>query len=64
MARNCFIGCSSCYGGNNNQCTVCNDDLGYKLSGTTCALTCLSGYGDTIVGNVCVFCELECSACF
>ena len=35
-----------------------------KLSGTTCNETCLSGYGDTFAGEVCVLCDLKCVVCF
>ena len=47
-----------------NQCTECDYDASFKLSGTTCNESCLTGYGDTIIGEVCVYCDVKCSICY
>lgn len=64
LAHTCHIACTSCWGTSVSQCWTCEQDTPMKLSGTTCNESCLSGYGDTFDGMVCVLCDLHCTACF
>jgi hypothetical protein len=64
--RLCHPYCKVCTGDSNvNVCTVCNYiDEGAKLSGTTCDVNCLIGYGDvTATPDVCVQCVANCAYC-
>lgn len=56
----CDISCAICTN-KSTPCTVCN--IGYKLSGTTCASSCLTGYGSTTNTSLCVLCDAKCVAC-
>lgn len=64
VAKLCNIYCLSCFGSNINQCTSCDATVGYMLSGTTCATSCLSGYGMTADPSLCVLCDVQCIVCY
>ena len=64
IVRVCNIACASCFGGLINQCYSCEQQTPYLLSGTTCALTCLTGYGMMMNAMTCVLCDLKCVVCF
>lgn len=57
----CDISCSVCTN-SPTPCTECR--AGYKLSGTTCATSCLTQYGSTTNTSLCVLCDLKCVTCF
>lgn len=57
----CDISCAVCTGAP-TPCSTCN--TGYKLSGTTCASSCLTQYGPTTDPLVCVLCDVNCTACY
>ena len=57
----CDISCANCTGAP-TPCSLCN--TGYKLSGTTCASSCLAQYGSTSDPLVCVLCDAKCTTCY
>lgn len=57
----CDVSCSVCTN-TPTPCTSCR--TGYKLSGTTCATSCLTQYGPTTNTSLCVLCDLTCTACY
>lgn len=59
---NCHVYCLTCTDVLSTTCTSCN--TGYKLSGTTCAVACLAGYGLTTNATLCVLCDLKCIVCY
>jgi hypothetical protein len=64
--RTCNWKCVTCYGSLATQCTSCLNNGTYTmwLSNNTCNETCLTGFGQRLVPNVCVFCDLHCTVCF
>ena len=64
MARTCNMYCLSCYGAAISNCYACDVTQGYMLSNTTCATTCLTGYGYTFDPSLCVLCDKNCTTCF
>lgn len=57
----CDISCAVCTN-TPTPCSSCN--TGYKLSGTTCASSCLTQYGSTTNAQLCVLCDVKCTVCF
>ena len=64
VAYKCDVYCVTCFNQSINQCYSCKASAGYMLSGTTCATSCLTGYGVTSDPSFCVLCDSKCSACF
>lgn len=64
VAKLCNVYCLSCFGSTINNCTSCDATQGYMLRNTTCATSCLSGYGPTPDPAVCVKCDSDCLACY
>ncbi len=64
--RYCHPYCLICQDDTTTKCLQC-DFPGYNalLSGTTCALTCISGYGNDTLGDnsICIKCAANCSSC-
>lgn len=54
----------SCFGALITQCYSCDVSQGYMLSNTTCATSCLTGYGLTPDPGVCVLCNSDCLVCY
>lgn len=64
--RLCHPYCTICSGdGYTNVCTECNyGGENAKLSGSTCNLNCLAGYGDNSADpGVCIVCDTNCKYC-
>jgi hypothetical protein len=61
LAIECHGYCLTCTNLLSTTCTSCN--TGYKLSGTTCAVNCLTQYGQTNNLTLCVLCDVKCTAC-
>jgi len=64
VAYTCNIYCLTCYNKLISNCYSCDASVGYMLSNTTCATSCLTGYGATSDPSLCVLCSSYCSACF
>ena len=65
QARLCHAWCTRCYADDNTKCYSCNY-VTYlaKLSNTTCALNCTTGYGNnTAMPDTCIQCATNCSSC-
>ncbi len=62
LAIGCHPYCLTCTDVLSTTCTACK--TGYKLSGTTCAVDCLTQYGQTSTATVCVLCDVKCTACY
>ncbi len=62
IIQSCNVACLTCYGPAATQCTSCAD--GYWQSNNTCSLTCLTRFGYALNPNVCVYCDLRCTACY
>ncbi len=65
MARICHAYCTKCFGDASTTCTACDyTNMAAMLSGTTCNLTCLTGYGvDSLNLDTCIQCQTNCSSC-
>lgn len=61
VCKPCNAACLTCNGGSAGNCYICN--YPYILSGSTCAMTCATGYGVTSDPYVCVKCNSTCTAC-
>jgi hypothetical protein len=57
VARICNIYCLRCYNSAITNCYSCDVEQGYMLSNTTCATSCLPGYGYTFDPSLCVLCD-------
>lgn len=66
ITRRCSPLCESCYGMQSTQCWSCvmNATVTYWQSNNTCSTVCLNRFGYTDTPNICVYCDLRCSACF
>lgn len=64
VAYKCNVYCLTCFNKLITQCWSCDANAGYMLSKTTCATSCLTGYGPTSDPSLCVLCSTLCSACF
>lgn len=61
LARTCHSYCTECSGAASTTCYSC---IASKfLSGNECAAACLTGYGLVTGSNVCVACDIKCTAC-
>jgi proprotein convertase subtilisin/kexin type 5 len=65
LAKLCHPYCTICTGDSNSVCTACNTAKSAMLSGTTCALTCMTYYGfNSSDPNVCIHCATNCTSCY
>lgn len=65
QVKTCHFACDLCFGSLVTQCTSCDQQtVTYMLSGTTCNESCLTGYGQTSGGMLCIVCDLKCKVCF
>lgn len=61
VAKLCHSFCTACTGPTATVCSACS--VGYFLSGTTCAATCLTNYGLNPPSTICIFCHTYCTSC-
>ena len=52
LCTQCHNQCDLCFGSQSTECTACS--AGYVLSNTTCAVSCLAGYGSVSNSSICV----------
>ena len=61
LAKTCHSSCTECFGSASSQCYSCISSS--FLSGNTCSAGCLAGYGQVTGSNICILCDLRCTAC-
>jgi hypothetical protein len=61
IVYSCHNFCLTCTGTANTQCLSCIST--HFLSGTTCDVACLPGYGTNLPSNVCIVCHAYCLTC-
>ena len=61
VCTSCTSACTLCLDGTTTNCQACSTN--FTLSGTTCSVSCLSGYGPSPTPNLCLACTYPCLTC-
>ena len=72
LCRSCNSLCTACTGPTNASCSACavqfytwfGGAIYYSLSGTTCMVGCLPGYGQASMYGPCFLCISPCASCY